>query len=85
MILGSDVQVGDLIRLKSGKNRSYGIIVDWSRRVEVLIGNRFTYVAMVDGQRLELIRDAFDVVRELEVKPLAGSKKYSGRQKTRNK
>ena len=69
MLYGSDVHIGDLIQLKDSKENSTGIIIGYRSTVtSVIIGDRFTYTAMVNGQEIHLIREAFDIIRKIEVK-----------------
>ena len=65
MILGSDVDIGDLIKLVSGEEVT-GIVVGYRTTItDLIIGDRITYSAIVGGCEIHLIRESFEVIAKL--------------------
>ena len=65
MLLGNDVEIGDLIRLNSGRE-AFGIIVGYKTVMARLIcGDGITYSAIVNGQEIYLIRESFEIIKKL--------------------
>ena len=74
MILGSDVDIGDLIKLVSNKERT-GIVVGYKTTMtDMIIGDRMTYSVIINGEEIHLIRESFEIVAKLAEPANAASK-----------
>lgn len=68
MMLGSDVDIGDLIKLVSNGNT--GIVIGYKTTMtDMIIGDRMTYDIMINGEKIYAIRESFEIIAKLWERP----------------